>query len=400
MQIQARKLFTLPTQLALMERVGDYINKDVDENELIAQAMAGFGLDRVLRFDVGKNTDGFSPLVRETIEATDMERMAVHHLIEYPDNHYRLLKKWISDFYAVKPEWFVLSAGLEPMIDMISRVFLSQGDRYLLPVPNFFHFEEYSNRMGAVAIMVQLSEENRYRWNTSITAELLNAITNYVPKLIWISNPGNPTGQYLPLDIIDEIVTRAEEHSVFVVVDEAYGEYTDNPAVKTSACSLVHEHDNLMVLRTFSKIYGLPSLRVGYLVSSSKDILNAVTMYRPMFPFSWFSLYVAQIASLDQDFVAESRELVASRRTAIYEALSGLRGFDVVPSETNIFLMSHGSLNADELCGELLKRGILVANHGGITGLTPGRYVRVTVRCEEDNAEFVRACADIDCMTS
>src|SRR5512133_3074268 len=104
--------FNILTQNALDTHIGDYVNKDVDEYALIDSLKKEYALDTVYRFDIGKNTDGFSPLIRETLELTDMAEEAVKNLIEYPDNQYRMLKKWISDFYAIDPAWFVLSAGL------------------------------------------------------------------------------------------------------------------------------------------------------------------------------------------------------------------------------------------------------------------------------------------------
>ncbi len=384
-------LFNPLTRNALRAHTGEYISKDMDEYALIEELKSLHGLDRVYRFDIGKNTDGFSPLIRETLDMTDIPGEAVRNLIEYPDNQYRQLKKWIANFYDIRPQWFVLSAGLEPMLDMIARVFLAPFDAYLLPVPNFFHFEEYSTRLGARPVMIRLREEEGFQWTSETIDEVCDAMAVHVPKMLWISNPGNPTGAWLDHAGLEIILHEAERNDVVVVVDEAYGEYTDLDAHRRSACSVVERHPRLLVLRTFSKIYGLPSLRVGYCVCSSADILEAITMYRPMFPFSWFSLYVAQIAAVDQEFVAESRAVVQQRRSSLFAGLDALHGFEHTRSETNIFLLRHASVTAEELCRRLLPHGIIVADHNDITGIAGRQYVRVTVRSDEDNAVLLRA---------
>lgn len=389
------KLFNPETVRALEEAQADYVSKDVDEYALIKGLQEKYNLEKVYRFDIGKHTDGFSDLIRGVLEESDLAGMCSQNLIEYPDNHYQLLRHRLAEYYGLNRSWFVISAGLESMIDHISRVFLRRGDKFLIPIPNFSPFESFSRRTGAEPVFVALKEEDRFRWTERTVDELIEALGRSRPNLVWISNPVNPTGQDLPLDWIAAVVRAAWERGVAVVVDEAYGEYTDRDDRIISAAELAADRPNLMVLRTFSKIHALPSLRVGYLMSSSPRILEAVDLYRPMFPFSWFSLFVAQIALVDEEHPQRARRQTARRRDKLLADLAALPAYDHLLSATNTVMVRHPGLSAEGLWSALAARGILAANLASINGLIGREFLRLTVRAEPDNDYLVAVLRDV-----
>jgi len=123
-----KQFLNATTQQALKVRVGGYLDKETDEAQLIERLKARYGIEQVYRFDIGKNCDGFSPLIRELLNYVDMGELAVSKLDEYPDNHYRMLKKKLSELYGVHPDWFLLGTGLDAIIDLVARAFLVDGD--------------------------------------------------------------------------------------------------------------------------------------------------------------------------------------------------------------------------------------------------------------------------------
>ena len=385
MQIPTQRMFNIQTQMALQTRVESYLGEDADEYNYIRNTQKKYKLQKVYKFDIGRNCDGFSPLIKEVLEQADLPKMAVENLVDYPDNHYNLLTSYLANLYDVKADWFVIGAGLENIIDILARVFLSHSDKYLLPVPNFSLFEEFSSRTGAVPIYVHLKKEDNYIWTSETTDEIVSCIKNYAPKVLWISNPINPTGQLITLNVIEKIIKTADQHNCFVIVDEAYGEFTDQDKGFISRYKFLEKYSNLMVLRTLSKIYGLPSIRIGYMVSKNRDLDNAVNLYRQYFPFSWFSLYVGQIAVVDQEYVTKSRKLNSERKASLFLDLDQLSGYEYIKSESSVFLLKSKTLKADELINKLERKGIFVANHNVITGLKGENFVRVTVQNEEDN---------------
>jgi histidinol-phosphate aminotransferase len=154
MQIPTHHIFNVNTQRALKNRVKSYLGDEADEYNKIRDAIRKYDLKKVYKFDIGRNCDGFSNLICEVMEQTDLQKEATENLVDYPDNHYRLLTSYLSKLYEISSDWFLVGAGLETIIDILSRIFLSYNDKYLLPVPNFSLFEEFSSRTGAIPIPV------------------------------------------------------------------------------------------------------------------------------------------------------------------------------------------------------------------------------------------------------
>jgi histidinol-phosphate aminotransferase len=394
--LTTRDMISCLTRTALTAETEDYISKDTDEPALIARLKRDHNLEKVYRFDIGKNSDGYSDLIDSVLEEADLAALCRQNLVEYPDNHYHLLRRRLADLHGLDPDWFVLSAGLESMIDHISRVFLQSGDAFLVPVPNFSVFADFSIRAGGNPVYLALAPEDNFQWTEATVKTLENLIRTHRPKLLWISNPVNPTGQALSLEWMKDLTAICALHNTAVVIDEAYGEYTDTDQEILSASRFAEQYKNLMVLRTFSKIHALPNLRVGYLITSSEDILKAVSLYRPMFPFSWFSLFLAGIAAIDEEHVQTARQKLLIRRKRLYRQLDTLKTFFFLPSGTNTLMLKNATLAADELLRALTKQGFLTADLNRVNGLKGHNYLRMTICSEEENDLFIQACRNIE----
>ena len=385
MKSSTKSLLNINTQLSLSNRVVSYLGDDDDEFNKYGDAAEEFNLKNIYKFDIGRNCDGFSPLIEGVMNMTNLSEEAIKNLVDYPDNHYRLLKSYLSKLYKIKPESFVMGTGLENIIDILTRILLSENDRYLLPVPNFSLFEEFSSRAGAKPIFVYLKKEDDYQWTSATTDKLIYSIKHDSPKILWISNPINPVGQLISSDEIEKVLKVAEQNNCFVVLDEAYGEYTDQDNSLANGYDLVEKYSNVIILRTLSKIYGLPSIRIGYLACNNPTIIDAIKLYRQYFPFSWYSLYVGQIAIIDQEYVSLSRRLNIERKTRLFKKLDKLSNFEYIKSQTSVFLLKNKNLSAEEMESKLIRRGIFIANHNAISGLKGENFIRITVQDDENN---------------
>lgn len=386
------------TRLAFARESNDYLHKDVDELSLVEDLKKKYGLKRVHRLDVGKNIDGFSPLIQDVLETPELLGLVTGSLTEYPENSYLRLRRQLALHHDIPPEWFVFGAGLESVIDHIARAVLDPGDFVLIPVPNFDVFENVSFRMGASLCFTELFN---LRWDGNTVERLCGQMRDGAYRLLWISNPINPTGQHIPADAIETLLSLASKTGTLLVVDEAYGEYGDTPDRIRSASALLKTYPNLMVLRTFSKIHCLPSARVGYMASSSEALRRAVNTYRPMFPFSWFSLYMAQLAVLDTDYVNEIRRRNQERKDRFWARIqredSGLHAFEFLDSDTNTLMFRHADLRADALHGFLAAHGFLTANLNRLTGIRNQGFLRMTLHGDAVNEEFLDACRKVTC---
>ena len=395
MRLKISSLFNVSTRLGILEGTAAPVGTDVDDPALVEDIRRKYSLDSLERFDLSRNPDGYTPLLGDVIEFADMAKLAAENLTAYPDDHQLKLRNRLAEKFNISPEWMLITPGISGGLDMISRVFLAPGDRYLLPVPDYFRFDEVSARMGASPVHVRLQEGNHFQWTPDTVSEMVRSMELFSPKLIWLSNPANPTGRLVPVELLDRLAAEADERGVMLVVDEAYGEYTDAPAGPVSATRLAAARKNLIVLRTFSKLFGLPGARVGYVMCSSPEVMEALKYYRGCFATSWFSLYVAQIASVDDEFPVQVRSTVAARRIRFLEKAASLSTFTVLPSETNTLLIRR-KIGSSPLWEELTSRGILTADLSRMPGLEGRGWIRASVLDDESNQRLFLALMDID----
>lgn len=393
MLIKTHKFFNQLTRQALLDSVSGYVDKSKSVSSEINRLRGKFGIDKVLRFDLGENADGFSSKIAHQLKEDGVADQLISTLNEYPNVSHIELRQQLADHYHVLRENIVLSTGLDSIIDLITRVFIDSNDVFLMPIPDFYLFENYSERMGGMPIFLPLKEENNFAWNQDTLDEFCDLIARFRPKLVWLSNPSNPSGQTIPTQTLKKIIEIAYNNNVFVVVDEAYGEFMEKP--EDSAIQFTHCFKNLMVLRTFSKGYGLAGIRLGYLISASNDIVNALLLHRNHFPATQLALKIASIALKDQDFITKTCTLTANRRQKLFSKLSTLDSFKFIPSSTNIFMLKNKYLSDDKLHLLLKQKGIYTSLLK-ISGIEKKGYLRITIRNDYENDLFYFICKEIE----
>jgi histidinol-phosphate aminotransferase len=393
MIIKTIKSFNQFTRNSLLEKVNGYVNKSKSLEAEILRLKRKHNLKKIYRFDLGENIDGFSPKINEFLENLYKNEVLFSKIHQYPDITHLSLRERLGAIFNVPRQNIVLSTGSDSILDLITRVFYEYKDIYLMPVPGFFLFESYSERMGATPLFLQLEEKDNFAWTNRTFNKLLDLIIKFRPKIIWLSNPNNPTGQVIPDEDLHEIIKIAYSYNVFVVIDEAYHEFIGNP--KDSAVKFTKKYNNLMVLRTFSKALGLAGLRLGYLICSNNDIIEALLLHRHHFPITQLSLNIARIATKDMVFIDKTRENTKKRRDILFKDLDTLPTFKYIPSSTNIFMLKNNLLTASELDKKFKRHGIITSQLN-ITGIAPNDYLRVTLRTEEENQFLYEVCKEID----
>ena len=387
------KYFNLMTRNALIKKVNGYVDKSKSVSEEIINIKANYKLDKVYRFDLGENVDGFSNKVKEFFDNSSLYIDICKSLNEYPDITHCSLRQEIANFYGIQKNNVVISAGLDSILDIISRIFINNNDYCLMPSPDFFLFENYSERMGARPLYVILNERNNFEWTDETFKKFCDLIIQHKPKIAWLSNPNNPTGQLINKNYLKDIIEFTFKKDVFLVIDEAYGEYIQDQ--EYSAIKYIKNYKHLMVLRNFSKAYGLAGLRIGYLMTSSKDIINAFLIYRHYFPAIQLALNIASIALKDQDFIKQTIINCYNRYKVLYNQFENLKTFKIIPSCINIYLLRNKYLSNIELYTLLKKRGIISSIIRNIDEPGPN-YLRITLKKEEENNFLVKKCEEIE----
>jgi histidinol-phosphate aminotransferase len=298
----------------------------------------------------------------------------------YPDQLCFELTRLIAERLGMTPENIAIGNGSDELMLLAALAFISAGDEVIISLNTFSTYEMVSRLMDASIVRINLKN---YTYDLSAMAKAAEPKT----KLIFVCNPNNPTGTMNGKKEMDELVSKTPANSI-VVIDEAYGDYVES-ADYPDSIKYVRENKNVIVLRTFSKIYGIAGLRVGYAVSRPEIIkfLNLVRL-----PFSVNRLgQIAAIACLsDTGHVEKSRKNNSEGKEYLYKELDRL-GVSYLKTEANFIFINLNS-DADAAFMGLMRRGVIVrplASFG-----MPGS-IRVTIGTPEQNRKFIKALSEI-----
>ncbi|MFL2029718.1 histidinol-phosphate transaminase [Loigolactobacillus zhaoyuanensis] len=320
------------------------------------------GLASVVRLSANENPFGTSPKVKQALQSWDFSNSRY-----YPDGDASALRQAVAAYLNVAPERLLFGNGLDEVIELISRTFLENGDEVLELGPTFSEYKLHAQ--------IENTNIRDVAVQTDGVADLtaLAAAITAKTKLIWLCNPNNPTGTAVTRTAIAQFMAQVPR-TVLVLIDEAYIDFVDDVAAYT-AVPLLSEYDNLMVLRTFSKAYGLANFRVGYAVMPPK-LAPSLQAVRLPYNLSAIAQLAAQTALADQDFLQMTVVRVQKARQQ-WESFLQQQQFTFYRSQANFTFFQ--APNALELAAYLLHHGFIVR-----TGLRPD-WLRITFGTNEQN---------------
>ena len=289
----------------------------------------------------------------------------------YPDTDCVELREALAEKYGVKKENLLCTVGSDQLIDFLNRAFLEEGDRVLVPEPSFSMYALSAVLNHGQAEAFSLGEDYAYP-----VEAILEQCRRVRPKILYLCTPNNPTGNRIPEADLRRLV---KEAGCIVALDEAYGEFC-----KEDHTSWIREFPHMVILKTFSKAYGLAGIRAGYALGDP-EIIEILDRVRPPYNLGTLSQKIALFA-LTQPEYKEQIEAICKERDRIYEALkiyNGKKGFYVYPSEANFLLIKFGRENPGQA---LLAAGLLVRAYGG----KMSRFVRATVGRPDQNDRLIR----------
>lgn len=324
-------------------------------------------LGQLLDCSLGRNPFGISERVLEVAQKYDWSRVSY-----YPEPTYKDLRQKLSQFWAehmsLTMEQIKVANGAVVVLERLNKIFIEPGSKVLGYSPQFTEYITDVEACGGEYEAVLLKPEQSFKFDV---ARLVARITEKY-RLIYIDNPNNPTGQIIPMEQIEEILGQAERKGVAVVVDEAFGDYMER---ENSAVNLMDRYRNLIVVRSFSKGFGLAGLRVGYGIFPS-ELAQYYDKIDIPFPVSIVGCYLAGEALSDQDFIHSCQRMVEREKQRL---IQGLIEKDYLISETYkscpIFVLGHKDRGID-LRENLLGKGILTEGGEDFRNLG-GNYVRV-----------------------
>lgn len=325
----------------------------------------------VTRMNYNENAYGMSEKVKSVVVDATLNSFM------YQDFYAVDLKDKLADFYHLTRDHVLVGAGSSAIIDMIGEVFINYGDEVVYCVPTYDAFPDMVSDNGGTRVELPLDENFCYDLDA-----MLAAVTEKT-KMVVVVNPNNPTGTYVNSAKVEEFIRKLPDH-VIAVVDEAYYEYVDDPTHYSLVKMVQEGYDRpLIVLRTFSKIYGMAGLRVGYALADPL-IVDELMKACQAWNISRNGIIAAEAALDDQDYIAKIKEKTIAGRNYLCEELKKLGCTVVKPAANFLYFDTHK--DPQEIRQALADKKIMISAF---------QYNRVSVGTEEQNAAFIHAMKEI-----
>jgi histidinol-phosphate aminotransferase len=333
----------------------------------VEEVQRELGLERVVKLASNEGPFGPFPEAREALSR------AVEELNRYPDGGSYRLRMALAELHDVRFEEVAPGAGSDGIVDYLSQLALDPGDEIVCGWPSFPSYVIDALKIGAVPRQVPLRD---HRYDLDAMLEAIGPRT----KLVYVCHPNNPTGTMSTRAELDAYFDAVPDH-VLTVLDQAYYEYIDDPEY-VDGLEYLRAGRKVVVLRTFSKIYGLAGLRVGYAVGPA-ELVTSIAKVRRAFDVNSFA-QAAALASLDAPDELARRRAVNAEGLVQLERIMREHGLEPPPSVAN-FLFAEVGEDSRPLFEQLLREGVIVRPAGGFGA--PGA-IRVTVGTPEENELF------------
>ncbi len=331
----------------------------------VLSARLGIPEHKLIKLDGNENPYGPSPKAREAIASFPW-----YHI--YPDPLQRNLRAALSNYAGVSIEHIVAGSGSDELIDLITRLFITPGDK-VISCPPTFGMYKFNTAVCGGEILEIPRKEGLY-----LDIDAIKSAVDEKTKLIFIASPNNPTGNALSTTEVEELLSTG----AIVVIDEAYYEFCGCTAVP-----MVIENDRLIVLRTFSKWAGLAGLRVGYGICPTQ-ITEIILTMKPPYNVNVAALVAAMATLEDLDEQGKSIKAIIEERGRLYSELNNIPFLKPIPSQANFILCPLNNGRAGDLKRFLMEKGILIRQ---IESAPFTNSIRVSVGRPEDTDEFLKA---------
>ena len=331
-------------------------------------------IKNIIKLSANESALGASPRVKKILNNKKLI------LSKYPDSKSKILRKEIAKKFNCNFNKIICGAGSDEIIQMICQLYLKPSDEVIVPQYSFLMYRIYAKIVGAKVIF---SKEKNFKVSVS---EIIKNVTKKT-KIVFIANPNNPTGTYLTkLELLE--LRKKLKNNILLVLDDAYFEYMKNKDYKPSL-DLFKNKNNVLVIRTFSKIYGLASLRVGW-GYASKKIINAMNLIKPPFNVNQLAQTAATEALKDKNFINQSVKHNIKEANKVKNILEKLNIFSNEIS-ANFLLLNFDKckFSANYVFKKLQSKGILLRSTE--EGYNIKNKLRLTIGSKKENIKLITA---------
>lgn len=346
------------------------------------QAMHGGDVYRneiELDFSVNLNPKGISEKVKTSINNS------IQFLDRYPDPVNEKLCAALALKYGLKPNQIVCGNGASEIL--MSIVHGLKPKKVLIPIPTFSGYERATMVSGALVKFYHLKEESEF----ALDEEFLNELDNDY-DMVFVANPANPTGNLVEDELLYQIMDKCEAMGTWFVLDNCFIDFVDD---RDNVAELLGKYKKLIILKAFTKFYGMPGVRLGYAMGSDMRMLMNLKIHLPEWNISVLAQNAGVAALEDWDYYKDTKEIVAAERAYLVDALKKVfadnaKEIKVYDGKANFILIKTNV----KLYDLLLKKKILIRNCSNYRGLGRG-YFRIAVKSHEDNERLIKAVGEV-----
>ncbi|MGD0645763.1 MAG: threonine-phosphate decarboxylase CobD [Candidatus Bathyarchaeia archaeon] len=345
---------------------------------LDAAGKSGFRQEEILDFSSSVNPLGPSK------KALDAAKNSFNKIAAYPDSNSNELRQAIADhFTGLSKDNVVVGNGSTELMYLFAEAFIKKGDKAVIPAPTFGEYESAVRKTGETPKFVRL-DRNFNVEATVFEREMVGA------KIVFLCNPNNPTSILIPTETLTGIIEKALEGDSFVFLDEDFLEFVENEQA-LSMINKIQNYPNLFILRSFTKIYGLAGLRVGYGIAS-EEIINVLLCAKIPWNVNCLAQAAAVAALKDMEHLRVTRELIKKEKAQLLAELDEIKSFKVFQPDANFFFIDirKSGLTATELKNKLLRQGILIRDCTSFRGLDE-YFIRIAIKTRVENERLIEA---------
>lgn len=324
--------------------------------------------DKLVDFSSNINPLG----VPETLKKLIVDK--IQDLQCYPDIHYYQLKKAIGQYYSLDEEHIFLGNGAAQVI--YDTIHALKPKKAIVLAPTFSEYERALISCGATVHHYFLKEEEDF----NLKAEgIMEAIDDSIDLLV-LCNPNNPTSKLIKVSSIKKILEKCIKHGAFLMIDEAFMDFIEEDD-NYSMLKNYREYNNLIIVRAFTKFYGIPGLRLGFGVSDNKEILNKINSATLPWSLNTFAGYFGEVLLSEEKYVKETHQWLREERVRFVGKLQKIEGIKVFTPSVNFILIKilNPHIDVDILKEKLLKENILIRDCSNFNGLSK-RFFRIAIK--------------------
>ncbi len=312
-------------------------------------------------------------------EVLDAMQEALSKCERYPEIDSMDLRKKCANKYGISVDNVYFGNGSSELFMGIANTI--NAKKVLIPVPSFFGYEHAFLNEKFETSFYQMKEENDY----SLDEDFIGFISDDYDCLV-IANPNNPTGKLIDKKLLTNILDKCKKLNIRVILDECFTEFTGE---NNSFAERINEYPNLCIIRSFTKIFAIPSIRLGYMISSDTEFIKDVIRHLPEWNVSGIAQVVGDKCFDLDEYVKKSLEYIENEKKYLSDSLNAL-GIKVLDSDCNYFLIKAGK----SLYDSLLERKILIRDCSNFRGMKEG-FFRLAVKKHEENEAFIKCLKEI-----